>query len=186
MRTAPAHSGPAAESGLWRWKPGPPRRYATPGMELGDLSKADDGRLLIAMSGAGLMQIAGDKLEPYPVRSASHPKACSRTAMSIRINCSGTAMEVSGSEPTSGGSSMCTTGGQMYLRNRMASQETLSSAFSRIVKAISGSPPLEDSTGFESLLSLLISVKQGLSSDRYSLGDRSHRWKRLGRRSSRV
>ena len=26
-----------AESGLWRWKPGPPKRYATPGMRIGDL-----------------------------------------------------------------------------------------------------------------------------------------------------
>ena len=28
-----------AESGLWRWKPGPPRRYATPGMRINDLSQ---------------------------------------------------------------------------------------------------------------------------------------------------
>ena len=59
----------AAESGLWRIKPGPPRRYATP-TELIGLSKADDGRLLIAMHGAGVLQLVGDKVEPYPVRSA--------------------------------------------------------------------------------------------------------------------
>ena len=35
-----------AESGLWRWKPGPPKRYAMPGMRISDLTKADDGRLL--------------------------------------------------------------------------------------------------------------------------------------------
>jgi ligand-binding sensor domain-containing protein len=40
------------ESGLWRMKPGPPRRYATP-TELIGLSEGDDGRLLIAMHGAG-------------------------------------------------------------------------------------------------------------------------------------
>ena len=28
---------------LWRWKPGPPRRYATPGMRLGDMTRSDDG-----------------------------------------------------------------------------------------------------------------------------------------------
>ena len=50
-------------------KPGPPRRYATP-TELIGLSKADDGRLLIAMHGAGVLQFVGDKVEPYPVRSA--------------------------------------------------------------------------------------------------------------------
>ena len=64
-----------AESGLWRWKPGPPRRYATPGMRLGDLSRSDDGRLLVGMSRAGLRQIVGDKVEPYPIRSAMNPNA---------------------------------------------------------------------------------------------------------------
>ncbi len=59
----------AAESGLWRMKPGPPRRYATP-TELIGLSKGDDGRLLIAVHGAGMLQFVGDKVEPYPVRSA--------------------------------------------------------------------------------------------------------------------
>ena len=58
-----------AQSGLWRMKPGPPRRYPTP-TELIGLSKADDGRLLIAMHGAGLLQFVGDKVEPYPVRGA--------------------------------------------------------------------------------------------------------------------
>ena len=64
-----------AESGVWRWKPGPPRRYATPGMRLGDLSKTDDGRLLVGMSGAGLRQIVGDKVEAYSIRSATNPNA---------------------------------------------------------------------------------------------------------------
>src|SRR5271165_225274 len=36
-----------AESGLWRWKRGSPRRYVTPGVRITDLSKADDGRVLI-------------------------------------------------------------------------------------------------------------------------------------------
>src|SRR5208337_278075 len=59
----------AAESGLWRMKPGPARRYPTP-TELIGLSKDDDGRLLIAMHGAGVLQFVGDKVEPYPVRGA--------------------------------------------------------------------------------------------------------------------
>ena len=53
-------------------KPGPPRRYPTP--ELIALSKADNGRLLIAMHGAGLLQLAGDKVESYPIRGANNPK----------------------------------------------------------------------------------------------------------------
>jgi signal transduction histidine kinase/sugar lactone lactonase YvrE len=64
-----------ADSGVWQWKPGPPRRYATPGMRLGDLSKADDGRVLVGVSGAGLRQIVGDKVETYPIRSATNPNA---------------------------------------------------------------------------------------------------------------
>jgi ligand-binding sensor domain-containing protein len=61
-----------AESGLWRWKPGPAKRYATP-MEVIGLSKADDGRLLIAMRGAGLRQLVGDKVESYPIRGTINP-----------------------------------------------------------------------------------------------------------------
>src|SRR5271165_5807295 len=60
-----------AQSGLWRMKPGPARRYPTP-TELIGLSKADDGRLLIAMHSAGLLQLVGDKVEPYAIRSASN------------------------------------------------------------------------------------------------------------------
>ena len=75
VRTAQALSGPARSPELWRWKPGPPRRYATPGMRMGDMSKADDGRLLVGMSGAGLRQIVGDKVEPYPIHSAMNPNA---------------------------------------------------------------------------------------------------------------
>jgi signal transduction histidine kinase/ligand-binding sensor domain-containing protein len=57
----------AAQSGLWRWKPGPPRRYPT-STELIGLSKAGDGRLLIAKHGAGLIQLVGDRFESYPIR----------------------------------------------------------------------------------------------------------------------
>ena len=64
-----------AESGLLRWKPGPPKLYATPGVRLGDLSKTDDGRVLVGVSGAGLRQIVGDKLESYPIHSATNPNA---------------------------------------------------------------------------------------------------------------
>ena len=60
-----------AQSGLWRLKPGPPRRYATP-TEIIALSKADDGQLLIALHGAGLMQLAADKVQSYPVRGTTN------------------------------------------------------------------------------------------------------------------
>ncbi len=61
----------AAQSGLWRLGPGPPR-LCPASTELIGLSRTDDGRLLIAVHGAGLMQFSGDKLEPYPVRGASN------------------------------------------------------------------------------------------------------------------
>ena len=64
-----------AESGLWRWKPGPPRRYPTPRMRIDDLSKTDEGQVLIAIRGAGLRQVVGDKIESYPIRGAINPNA---------------------------------------------------------------------------------------------------------------
>ncbi|MEO6279593.1 two-component regulator propeller domain-containing protein [Roseateles sp.] len=62
-----------AESGLWRWKPGPPQRFETPGMRLGDLSTTRDGELLAGIRGAGIKRIVGDKLLPYPMRSPVKP-----------------------------------------------------------------------------------------------------------------
>ncbi len=59
-----------AQSGLWRLKPGPPRQYMAP--ELIGLSNVDDGRLLIAMHGAGLKLLVGDNVESYPIRDAIH------------------------------------------------------------------------------------------------------------------
>ena len=85
--------------------------------------------------------------------------------MSIRISCSGTATEVSGSEPTNAGSSTYIKAGPMCLRNQTASQATSVAAFSRIVKAMSGSPPLAGLDRFRELPVTTISTKQGLSSD---------------------
>jgi PAS domain S-box-containing protein len=59
-----------AESGLWRLRPGPAKRYETR-LELIGLNRSDDGRLVIAMHGGGLLGLTADKLEPYPVRRAS-------------------------------------------------------------------------------------------------------------------
>jgi PAS domain S-box-containing protein len=64
-----------ADSGLWRWQPGAPKRYGTPGMRLADLSTTVDGKLLIGIRGEGLKQFAGDEMETYPVRSAVNPAA---------------------------------------------------------------------------------------------------------------
>ena len=58
-----------AESGVWRLRPGPPQRYGTR-TELIGLNRTEDGRLLMALHGAGLMQLAGDEVEAYPIRDA--------------------------------------------------------------------------------------------------------------------
>jgi signal transduction histidine kinase/ligand-binding sensor domain-containing protein len=62
-----------AESGIWRWSPGPPRRFETPGVRVGDLSTTLDGKILIGIRGGGLRQVVGDRLVPYPVRRAAEP-----------------------------------------------------------------------------------------------------------------
>lgn len=69
-----------ADSGLWRWKPGPARRYSTP-IEVPygyspfsaiEMTSDDDGRLLTAVRGGGLMRFAGDTLKSSPVRGADN------------------------------------------------------------------------------------------------------------------
>jgi ligand-binding sensor domain-containing protein len=46
-----------------------------PEMRIDDLSNGDDGKLLIAVSGAGLKQYIGDKIEVFAIRSATEPNA---------------------------------------------------------------------------------------------------------------
>jgi signal transduction histidine kinase/ligand-binding sensor domain-containing protein len=64
-----------AESGVWRWKPGPPKRYTMPGMRVGDLVNSDDGLPLIGISGGGLKRLVADKFEAYPIRTAMNGNA---------------------------------------------------------------------------------------------------------------
>jgi signal transduction histidine kinase/ligand-binding sensor domain-containing protein len=63
-----------AQTGLWRIRPGPPKIAAAmaPGAiafsgPIG-ITQSGAGRLLIAIHNGGLMQLAGGKLAPYPVR----------------------------------------------------------------------------------------------------------------------
>jgi ligand-binding sensor domain-containing protein len=139
-----------ADSGIWRWKPGPPRLYATPGMRMGDMSKADDGRLLVGMSGAGLRQIVGDKVEMYPIPSATNPNALlpdSDVDSNKLLRDRDGGLWIGTHER-----------GLIHVHNGRTDVFTKSDglsgniacSFSRIVKATSGSPPPRDSTGFES------------------------------------
>jgi signal transduction histidine kinase/ligand-binding sensor domain-containing protein len=64
-----------ADSGLWRWAPGVPKRYPVPGGQIGDLSEADDGHLVIGIRDRALRQLIDDRVEPYPIHSARRPMA---------------------------------------------------------------------------------------------------------------
>ncbi|MBV8630058.1 MAG: hypothetical protein JOZ83_03985 [Silvibacterium sp.] len=64
-----------AESGLWRWKPSPQKRFVLGAAYVDDLASVADGGVLIAMRGAGLRHFVGDQIEPYPIRSATNPSA---------------------------------------------------------------------------------------------------------------
>lgn len=59
-------------SGVWQWKPGPPRRYRIPGT-VGDLSTTDEGHVLISISYAGLKQLVANKIESYSIRRPNNP-----------------------------------------------------------------------------------------------------------------
>ena len=67
----------AAQSGLWRMKPGSPKRFPT-AKELIGLSNADNGRLLVALHAAGLMQLAGDRVQSLPIRGAANSSSLLR------------------------------------------------------------------------------------------------------------
>jgi signal transduction histidine kinase/ligand-binding sensor domain-containing protein len=61
----------SADNGLWRWNPGTPRRYAMPGMRLGDLTTTADGQILAGIKGGGFRQVAGDQTVPYRFQRAT-------------------------------------------------------------------------------------------------------------------
>jgi signal transduction histidine kinase/ligand-binding sensor domain-containing protein len=59
-----------ATTGLWRWKPGPPKLYPIPDQDsIQGLIEGDNGALLIAMNG-GIRQLVDGKLEASPIRGA--------------------------------------------------------------------------------------------------------------------
>ena len=144
-----------AESGVWRWKPGPPKRYETAGMRIGDISKADDGRPLVGMSGAGLRQIVGDKVEPYPIHRAMN----SNVLLSDRdVDSNKLLRDHDGGlwiRTHERGLIHVHQGRSDVFTKTDGSRATSVAAFSRIVKATSGSPPPKDSTALENYPSRL-------------------------------
>src|SRR5271165_2923209 len=63
-----------ATTGLWRWKPGPPKLFPMPGLvpEIRALLEDDNGALLIAMRG-GIRQLADGRAEAYPLPAGQEP-----------------------------------------------------------------------------------------------------------------
>jgi len=55
-----------AETGLWRWTPGNPKKFVLPG-RVADLISTPEG-LLVGIRGGGVLRVAGDTLEPYEIR----------------------------------------------------------------------------------------------------------------------
>jgi signal transduction histidine kinase/ligand-binding sensor domain-containing protein len=64
-----------SDTGLWRWQPGPPKRYlfSAPAPEYTSLNSLPDGSLLV-LSRYGLLRFTAEKLEPYRIPGASQPK----------------------------------------------------------------------------------------------------------------
>jgi signal transduction histidine kinase/ligand-binding sensor domain-containing protein len=58
-----------AASGLWLWRPGPPRRFAMPNSDITGLAQTENGKLLIAMR--GVMQLENGEITPYRIAGAS-------------------------------------------------------------------------------------------------------------------
>ena len=60
-----------SDSGIWRWKPGPPRRETTELRDVSGLVETEDRHILASTFGGGLMQLeerVGAHPVPYPVR----------------------------------------------------------------------------------------------------------------------
>ena len=64
-----------AETGLWRWKPGPPHLYAMPGQRVDDMLVTPDGEVALGVSGGGLRKLVAGKLVPIPIYSATNRNA---------------------------------------------------------------------------------------------------------------
>jgi signal transduction histidine kinase/ligand-binding sensor domain-containing protein len=58
-----------AGTGLWRWKPDPPKLYPAPSPvpEIQALIEGDNGALWIAMRGGGIRQLVDGKIQAYPL-----------------------------------------------------------------------------------------------------------------------
>jgi ligand-binding sensor domain-containing protein/signal transduction histidine kinase len=60
-----------AATGLWRWKPGPPKLYPMPDLA-GALTEGDDDGLLIVMR-QGIRRLVNEKAEAYPLPDIGQP-----------------------------------------------------------------------------------------------------------------
>ena len=64
-------------TGVWRWKPGPPKLYPMPNraQQIHALLESDDGALLIAQH-TGITTLRNEKFEAYPLPAGFSPTGC--------------------------------------------------------------------------------------------------------------
>ena len=55
-----------AQTGLWRWKPGAPKLFPMPEVDIYGLSEGDQGELLFSTD-TGIKQLVSGRAEPYPL-----------------------------------------------------------------------------------------------------------------------
>jgi ligand-binding sensor domain-containing protein len=93
-----------ADTGVWRWSPGTPQRYAMPGLRVADLTTTVDGQVLAGILGGGLRWRASSS---YPIGfdAPASPTNGPPTAMSSRTSCCATATAGCGSGPKARASS---------------------------------------------------------------------------------
>ena len=149
-KTTPGTLWVGADSGVWRLRPGPPRRYPTPGLRARRPERNRGGT-----AGDGIRGKRTQATHRRQGRRLSHSQTqstgrrCCRTTRSIRTNCCGTAMAVSGSAraPRAG---PCSAGGRTpFARSDGLSGDMICSLFEDREGNIWVATPA-DSTGSES------------------------------------
>jgi len=118
-------------SGLWRWKPGPPKFYPLPGESNGiqGMGEGDDGALLIGTR-SGIKRLVDGKIEAHPLPGPVPEFQAHRLHRDRDGGC--------GSELRTAVLCMYTREGRMCLRDLTASQAMTFPPSLRTVKAIFG------------------------------------------------
>src|SRR5215472_12514426 len=141
------------DSGIWRWKPGPPQRETAEPRDVSGLAEMEDGHIIASTFGADSCNWrAGWARIRCLIRCGRRLVGRGRlpAASSTPTRYSGIAMVVCGLEPWNMGSYICITAAPMSLRSHTGFLATSSIVCSKIGKAMSGCPRPEGSIAFVS------------------------------------